>query len=124
MASIFTTNSLDQAKSDFNRVKLEADQSKILDDTAKIIEPHLEINFLALKGFMLRAIKQWQSNENMALGDLVTASPELRIKHMEATYNNLKSILAKALINQTDTEALSDAVNKALESYKEKYAFR
>jgi hypothetical protein len=124
MAAIFSTNSLDQAKSDFNRVKLEADQSKILDDTAKIIEPHMEINSLALKGFMLRAIKQWQSAENMALGDLVTAKPEVRIKQMAAMFNNLKGILTKALVKQTDKEAVEKAVDGAFENYKEKYAYR
>lgn len=122
--TIFTTNSLEAAKNDYNKVQLEPEQNLILNDLAEILASEIEVDILPLKGFMLRGIRQWQAEHDIKIAELIQSDPAVRRQHIRNMFDNLKKIMHKGLKNKLDETKLDKAIDSAFETYSQKYSER
>ena len=121
---MFFNTEINKVKEEFTRLKLAPEHRKIVDDVAQIVLEHLEIDPLALKGFVWRAMKKWQMENKMTMAELAKQPKEIRINAVRKITEMTRDSIKKVLKNRSDEELINNVFEKVFEAYVSKWAER
>jgi len=122
--SLFKTELLEQEVKNYSRLELSSEQRPMMDGIAKIIGQFLEINHLALKGFIWRSLKDLQVEHNVTTKDIGAMEPQERGKFALEAFDNLKGYLKKVLRDEANYSVIDNSIDQGIEFYKENFMFR
>jgi len=122
--SLFDEEQIQKAKEDFQRVKYDTAQQQFVEDSAQILSEALNINLLAVKGFILRAVKKWQNDYQTSVSELATRPPSDRLAAINDIIKKFKESLIRILKDPKEEDQLNNAIKIAMTTYLKKYAGR
>ncbi len=122
--NIFNTEKLDQIRNSLNRVKLVKEQSKIVDGMLVVALRYINMDDLALRGFIMLAIQEWQKKRMIKIGDLRTMVPVARMKMVSEIFQEAENLLMGVLKNEQDRDLILKASSASYQAYQEKYGRR
>lgn len=123
-ANLFKAEDLIQARDSLNRVSLMKEQRKIVDELVLIAMKFLNIDELALRGFFLMAIQNWQKKRMVPIREIRTMIPAAREKYVGEMFKELESILQRILQDPSKLPLIKQAVQESYRYYLQKYAKR
>lgn len=114
----FTKNSIEEATEIYNNVNLEPIQRKVVETFGSILHNYISIMEIALRGFALRGIRNWQIAEKKTVGEIMTMAPNDRINAVEKmtqfVYETLKQVVRDS--------AKHPQIKKGIESFMDVYS--
>lgn len=122
--SLFNPKQIEEEKINYEKITFSPEHSAMMNGIAETILQYININKMALKGFIWRAIKDTQVAQKTQLHEVSTMTPENRAKFALASFENLKGYLIKILNNSEDESKILEAVDKGIKFYTEKYMYR
>ena len=120
----FDLKAIEAAEKEYRNVQPEPIQKKIIEEIAEITSKYISISELAIRGFIILAIRKWQMEKSKLVTDITKMDPKERIIEVVKIIENCRGFLMKAIINREQQEELNESINHVIEFYKEKYAFR
>ena len=120
----FHSQALQKAEDVYNRVELKADQRAIVVALSKVMCSGIPMKELPMRGFMLQAIKKWQEENHMKIGDLMGLEVTKKLQYVRAMLGEVQSTLVKVLHDPADESKIASGVVKAWETYKRSFAQR
>ena len=114
----------DQNRSTLNRVTLVKEQTKVVDMLVSVAHKYLKIDEMALRGYFLLAIQDWQKHRSIKIGEIRHMIPQARIRYVGEMFQELESILTKLLKKDKDETLIKQAVEESYQSYIKIYANR
>ena len=109
----------------YKKIITDEIQRKIIDDFATIISEEISVKKMVIKGFLWRALREWQKRHKITILDTEKTSrstPEERIKQaseiLDICMNEMRELV------EDETQALETGINKALTHYITKYSER
>ncbi|MHA1673390.1 MAG: hypothetical protein ACTSYI_07160 [Promethearchaeota archaeon] len=121
---IFKTEKLDQVRDSLSRVKLIKEQSKIIDDILEIALRYINMDDLALRGFIMLAIQEWQKKRMIKIGELRTMVPVARMKMVSEIFKEAENLLMGVLKNEQDRDLIKQASSESYQVYAEEFGRR
>ncbi|MHA1612586.1 MAG: hypothetical protein ACTSYU_11080 [Promethearchaeota archaeon] len=122
--NIFKTDELDQVRASFNRVKLVKEQKKIIDSILLIALRYINMDDLALRGFIMLAIQEWQKKRMIQIGELRTMAPVARMELVSEIFHEAELLLMGVLKNDDDRKLIKQASSEAYQAYLEEFGRR
>ena len=120
----FDLKAIEAAEEEYQNVQPEPLQKKIIEELSEIISKYILISELAIRGFIILAIRKWQMEEKKLVADIMSLNPEERIIEVVKIIRNCRGFLLNAMIKREQQKELDESINQVIEFYKEKYAFR
>ncbi|MCY3413483.1 MAG: hypothetical protein INQ03_17715 [Candidatus Heimdallarchaeota archaeon] len=120
----FQRHKLEEGEDYYQTVALEASQYEVVDTIAKIMSEYTEINLLPMKGFIWKALHDWQVSAQIPIADVVSMKPEQRIEMVGEIFDFLSKLLESFLLNSSDSSKLDTAIKNAYDHYKQTFAHR
>ena len=113
----FQIKPLQNAEENFKQVKLDPQKRQIIGGVAKIISKYININELALRGFVLLSVKDTQQELKLELKNLDLMAPMEKKQFIGTVFRIIGQKLASILRNPTqeDLDRLTKALAEALE---------
>lgn len=109
----------------FKKIMTDEIQRKIIDDFAIIISEEITLKKMVIKGFLWRALREWQNQNEITILDTEKeegSTPEERIHQaseiLQICLNDMKNIV------ENEIQALETGVNNALKHYITNYSER
>ena len=120
----FVSSTLKEAEIDLNKIQITPYQRQMVVDIAKVIHEFIPISELALRGFVLRSVKEFQLKYKITPKEIADRSPLERKEAMKIGFSILEEQLARVLRNQSDRSILKEAMNKAFEYYVDNFLYK
>ncbi|MCY3411996.1 MAG: hypothetical protein INQ03_10235 [Candidatus Heimdallarchaeota archaeon] len=114
----FKQNELDKGSAYFKKVHSLPHQKKLITDVAQVISKFAGIELIAMKGFLLMTIKEWQVANNLEFSEMAYMEEEPRIEAEVDLMKRLFDRLSRILRDQNDQQKLKDAIERSYEFYK------
>ena len=114
----------------FNQVKMDETQTKIINEWTKLFAEALEVSELSIKGFLRRGLKEFQEKRGMTIEDTERGdsppTPEERIQESKEILEHFEDKMKNMVKFMSDEkkQILHDTLQRALDHYKENYAYR
>ena len=124
MALSFSQSAMDQSAASFAQAKLAPEQNQIVRSLSGVLIRTLPMSELAMAGFLVKAIGQWQTEHRRQMTELVTLPPAERIKAVGQVGQVLKGVLRGVLAGKADGPTVDVAVDGALQAYAANFAKR
>lgn len=121
---LFEDDDLEDARLSLKNVSLIEEQSKIVDSLLNIALKSIHIDELALRGFFMMAIQEWQQKRELRIGDLRSLSPAVRKKFVAEMFQELEKILLQILRKKEDYAIIQDAIEQSYQTYVQDFADR
>ncbi len=122
--SYFRKSELENSANIYRELILAPEHREIVENISKIIIKYIDIDFIALNGFIWKSIQAWQINNNMAAEKIAWMPPEKRIEEVSLILKELEILLKSVLINIYDEKHIIRALREAFHFYKNRYAYR
>ena len=124
MSSLFRDSEVEQVEKDFEKITLAPEQRGIVEGIAKIMAQFVPISEIALRGFIWKAITEWQVNSNRTLDELSTSEPKERLEVVKIMFTSAEKDLKKVLRNKSDESTITNAIEKGFNYYKNSFSER
>ena len=113
----FQEKALQDAEKNYKKVELDAQKRQIVNNVAKIISKYLDINELALRGFVLFSVKETQQDFHLELKNMASMTPIERKRFIQTVFKKIGQKLEKIFLPSSDADytKLHEALEKALE---------
>jgi hypothetical protein len=108
----------------FKKIMTDEIQRKIIDDFAIIISEEITLKKRVIKGFLWRALREWQNRHEITIRDTEKggSTPKERIQQaseiLQICLNDMKCLV------EDEIQALESSINKALKYYIKNYSER
>jgi len=120
----FEPDSIKEAVDYYKKLRFASDQKDIIIEFGKLMKKFIPLSDRAIMGFIWRSLKEWQLNFKRDLSELSKLDPGNRIEAVVQIIDIFGIRLKKVLINKEQEPILEQAMQNALERYKENYANR
>ena len=118
------SDSLKQMADDFSQVKISREQRQMFNVIASLMSDKLNVNELALKGFIWKSLREVQIEFKTTAEELAHKSPEERVKVMKKGFERLGDHLMRVLRNKEKQEYIRQVLNDGFAYYIQKYSQR
>ncbi|WP_457559743.1 hypothetical protein [Candidatus Harpocratesius sp.] len=122
--NLFKADDLIRARESLARVTLLKEQRKIVDQLVQVALNYIEMEELAMRGFFLMAIQEWQKKRMVPIGEFRTMIPEARKKYVTEMFHELERILLHTLNRDAYIPLIKRAVKESLDYYVSHFAYR
>lgn len=120
----FEDEAIKKAENDFSLVKMDPFQEQGTIRMCGVINQHLNMNVLALRGFWYQAVKAWQEESGRFLSDTMTDPLEERLIVLKYLLTHIETTLGRILREPTQKAELAKVFPKVIEFYKDVYGDR
>ncbi|MFX1456732.1 MAG: hypothetical protein ACFFDB_15270 [Promethearchaeota archaeon] len=126
MTSIeFNKIELEKAESDFSKAKLDGFQRKIIVTQAEMMCKFINMSDLAMRGFIYRAIMDWQKENKHYFSDASNMAAEDRIKKIGFfIVERLGFYLKRLVMTDEEKQNIDIALKDGLQYYKNHFSKR
>ncbi len=121
---MFNKASIEKEKQAFQKLTLAPEHRVIVDDVAKIVLQHIEIDPLALRGFVWRAMKRWQVENNLTMKELATRPKPERIAAVKKITEMTRDSIKRVLKNESDEDLIDRVFEDVFQAYVAKWSDR
>ncbi len=121
---MFDKASIEKEKQEFQKLFLAPEHRSIVDDMAKIVLRRIEIDPLALKGFVWRAMKKWQIENNLTMRELATKSKSDRVVAVKKITEMTRDSIKRVLKNKSDESLVDQVFEEVFQAYVSKWSDR
>ena len=111
----FNQKLINESERDYSQLKLAPNQRALIEQAAKLYTQYFNISEMAMRGFIARAIKQWQIDNKKVLDDIYSSSGEEQVKMTRELANVLKTVLVKIIIKPEQVPLLEQVIDEAVE---------
>lgn len=115
----FVKGEVEKAAKDYERLTLDPLQREKVVQLAKICVKYLPIPEMAMKGFISRAILDWQVENKTNFKETFNWSKSEQVNLTKEVLDIMKRTLVKSLLKPEQEPALDTALNAALNFLKE-----
>ncbi|NHI94247.1 MAG: hypothetical protein EAX96_17275 [Candidatus Lokiarchaeota archaeon] len=115
----FVKGEIERAAKDYEKITLAQEQRDKVVQIARILNRYLPIPEMAMKGFISRAIRDWQVEKKTNFKETISWSQNRQVNLTKEIFDIMKSTLTKSLVKPEQEPALNKALNDALEFLKE-----
>ncbi|MFX1274842.1 MAG: hypothetical protein ACFFBP_14660 [Promethearchaeota archaeon] len=115
---IFNKKIIKEAENDFKKINLTKIARENLDQTAQIFAQYLPISEMALKGFILYCMQEYQVKNKIDLSSFYDSTPEEKKKIIGSMAELLQARLTKLLIKPEQKPILDNAFNEVIKFLK------
>ena len=120
----FDQKAIQDADEYYKKIHFKDNQKQIMDLVMSFISQFIPIPERALRGFMWQNLKNWQVENHKDLSYIAEASPNERLQIAIEILESFKVMLTRILIDEEQEPLLNEAIIKATNYYKEKFANR
>ena len=112
----FQEKALQDAETNYKKVELDDQKRQVVNNVAKIISKYLNINELALRGFVLFSVKETQQEFHLELKNMANMTPIERKRFIQTVFKKIGQKLEKIFLPSSDADyaKLHEALEKAL----------
>ncbi len=114
----FNQDAMKKAENEYTKVQMEPFQKKGTIQMSGVINQYLNMSPIALRGFMLNVVKEWQEETGRFLRDTMAAPLEERLEILKYLLSYLEEALSRILKDPAQKTELSKVFPKVLEFYK------
>ena len=111
---------------EFQQVKTNDIQKQITNMLAELISSKISLKKIAIKGFLWKAMREWQVSHNSTVMDTEdenSSSTSIRIAQITEMLNIFKSKISEVL-SENERINLDEAIKECIKQYSKKYAHR
>ncbi|MHA1966459.1 MAG: hypothetical protein ACW964_01530 [Candidatus Hodarchaeales archaeon] len=108
-----------------HKIQMDNIQRKIINDFGDIISKETELSITVVKGFLWKALREWQTIHGISIIDTEKgsgSSPGDRIRQAKEILNIFKTLLTES--TDIDTKLLDRGISKSIRHYLSNYANR
>ncbi|AHB41755.1 TPA: hypothetical protein DIC40_00620 [Patescibacteria group bacterium] len=116
----FNAVEVQNAAAEYEKVELPKEYRELMDGISRIMSPFVDMSDMAIRGFIFRAIIEWQKRKNKKVAIVLDLSPQERQQMMKQGLDILQEMLAKILKTPSDKQKLQKAVDMAYSAYLHK----
>ncbi|MFX1373882.1 MAG: hypothetical protein ACFFCE_18700 [Promethearchaeota archaeon] len=120
----FKLESMQNSEDYYKKIHMVADQNTVITQMAQFLCQFLPIPERPMKGFIWRALTDWQVKNRKDLSEVLKISPDQRVETVLEIIALLKKHLTRILISQEQEPLLNESCQKAVKFYKTKFAGR
>ncbi|MFX1371430.1 MAG: hypothetical protein ACFFCE_06175 [Promethearchaeota archaeon] len=126
MTSIeFNKIELEKAESDFSKAKMDSFQRKIIITEAEMMCKFINMSELAMRGFIYRAVMDWQKENKHYFTDALNMTSEDRIKKIGFfIVERLGFYLKRLVMTDEEKQNIDIALKDGLQYYKNHFSNR
>ncbi len=122
--SLFKQKSVDDTINEYEKLQLAPGQRQIVTGISKVMTQFITMSPIAMNGFIWKAIKEWQIENQKTIDSLETATPEVRVREVGILFDKLGATLKRILKNSKDAQIIDEAITKGFDFYKSNFANR
>lgn len=124
--SLFDEAALQRAEQEYAKVALVDDQRMVLESVSAVLAQHVDMNEMAIRGFLLRITRDWQIRTKRTVAELATSTREDRVAFIRGSLDEFKRSATSLLKESQKQKAHSVelAVDRAFAHYMETLALR
>ena len=111
----FNQKLIAESERDYSKLKFTPQQRALIEQAATLYNQYFDISEMAMRGFIARAIKQWQIEEKRVLDDIYSATGAEQVKLTKELAEVLKKVLIKVVIKPEQVPLLEKVIDQALE---------
>ena len=115
----FVIRELEKAAKDYERLNLEPMQREKVVQLASLCVRYLPIKEIAMRGFISRALREWQVENKTDFKDTLGWSKNQQINLTKEVMDIMKRTMVKSLVKPEQEPALDAAINAAFNFLKE-----
>ena len=107
------------------RIEIDNIQRKIINDFGEIITKEIDLPLTVVKGFLWKALRDWQANHGMTIIDTERgsgSSPNERIRQAKQILATFKTLLTES--TDLDAKIIDRGISKSIRHYLFHYANR
>ncbi|NHI91825.1 MAG: hypothetical protein EAX96_04940 [Candidatus Lokiarchaeota archaeon] len=112
----FNKKLISEAEKDYTKLNLDKEQKMIIENTTKIYLKYLNISEMAMKGFISRAMREWQIKSKKDLSQFNSWSKNEMTQTTRDICNVLKQIMTKIVVKQEQVPLLEKAIDESIET--------
>ncbi len=124
MAIKFNSQSIKEAEDYYKTLHMETDQRQIIESMAGLVADHLPVPERAIKGFMWRAIKNWQVDKKRGLDEIKKSTSSEKVDIAVNLFEYFETEIKRIMIDKSQESLLSSAIQEGLNLYKQKFVNR
>ncbi|NHI91826.1 MAG: hypothetical protein EAX96_04945 [Candidatus Lokiarchaeota archaeon] len=111
----FNKKLISDAEKDYSKLNLSKDQRALIDNAAKVYLNYLNVSEMAMKGFISRAMRDWQLRTKKDLADFMSWPKNEMIQITRDIGKILKEIMTKVVIKSEQIPLLERAIDEAID---------
>lgn len=113
----FNAAAVKNAAAEYEKVELPKEYRELMDGISRIISPFVDMSDMAIRGFIFRAIIEWQKRKKSKVAVVLDLSLQERQQMMKEGLGILDEILAGVLKTPSDKQKLKKAIDSAYSAY-------
>lgn len=117
----FNSTAVQSAADEYQKVELPKEYRKLMEDISSVMAPVLGMNDLAIRGFISRAIVEWQRRKKIRIASVLNMSIENRKIMMKEGMGVLNEILLPLLKTDKDKDKLKASIDAGYDAYLKKF---
>jgi glutamine amidotransferase-like uncharacterized protein len=117
---VFNAADVKKAADEYEKVELPKEYRELMDGLSKIMSPYVEMGDMAIRGFIFRAIIEWQKRKKKKVASVLDLSLKERQQMMKEGMGILEEMLAKILRTPADKQKLKKAIEVGYSTYLQK----
>ncbi|MFX1570893.1 MAG: hypothetical protein ACFFCV_21345 [Promethearchaeota archaeon] len=117
----FNNKEIVDAEKYYGTIHISERQKTLLEPVAKIISDQINVSERAVKGFLWRAVREWQMENKKDLSEAEALSPDQRVLLFKKIMELIKHTFTRILIDNSQEHLLDKALNDVLSIYKTRY---
>ncbi|NHI92173.1 MAG: hypothetical protein EAX96_06685 [Candidatus Lokiarchaeota archaeon] len=119
----FEQKAVKDVEREFEKVQIDEKMKGFLDMMLPMLEPHLPVSGMAIKGFTWRIIKKWQHENHKSITDIRSFSPEDKFKVLKYLFVEGENTYKKLVKSKEEKEHIEkifkDSFNTFIKHYQQ-----
>ncbi|MFX1500181.1 MAG: hypothetical protein ACFFDH_04355 [Promethearchaeota archaeon] len=117
----FNNQEISDAEKYYRTIHISERQKTLIEPVVKAISGQIHISELAIKGFLWRAITEWQMENQKELADVENLSADQRVHIFKIILDLIKKSFTRILIDKSQEPLLEKALDNVSLFYKTQY---
>ena len=113
---LFDNSMIKQMEKDYSRTTLHKDQRNLVEQSAKVYVQYIPVSELAMRGFLSRAIAQWQEEHKKTIDQIHNAPKNVKIGALnEIMGKHLIELMTRIVVKPEQVGLLENAIKEVSE---------
>lgn len=117
----FNNQEILDAEKYYRTIHISERQKTLLEPVAKAISDQINVSERAVKGFLWRAVREWQMENQKDLAEVEALSPDQRVYLFEKILDLIKQSFTRILIDDSQMPLLDKALDDVSLIYKTQF---